>query len=215
MAVRTMRVWDLPTRLVHGAMAALIPWSWWTAHTDQLERHRLSGYLLLGLLLFRLIWGFVGSETARFAVFVRGPAAIRRYLRGEAPARPGHNPLGALSVVALLAALGAQIGLGLLAVDEDGLESGPLSYLVSFDTARSAAAIHHKLFWGLVALIALHVAAIAYYVLVRKRNLVTPMITGRAAADGPEPRIARWWLAAPAALAAGAAAWFVASGLKL
>src|SRR4051812_6803603 len=110
MAVRTMRVWDLPTRLVHWAMAALIPWSWWTAHNDQLERHRLSGYLLLGLLLFRLIWGFAGSETARFAAFVRGPAAIRRYLRGEGPAPLGHNPLGALSVLALLAALAAQIG---------------------------------------------------------------------------------------------------------
>src|SRR4051794_18611755 len=105
MAAGSVRVWDLPTRLVHWAMAALIPWSWWTAHHDQLERHRLSGYLLLGLLLFRLIWGFAGSDTACFAAFVRGPAAIRRYLRGEAPASPGHNPLGALSVVALLAAL--------------------------------------------------------------------------------------------------------------
>jgi cytochrome b len=215
MAVRTMRVWDLPTRLVHWAMAALIPWSWWTAHNDQLERHRLSGYLLLGLLLFRLIWGFAGSETARFASFVRGPVAIRRYLRGEAPARLGHNPLGALSVLALLAALAAQIGLGLFAVDEDGLESGPLSYLVSFDTARSAAAIHHKLFWGLVALVALHIAAIAYYLVAKKRNLVATMITGRATADGPEPRIAHWWLAAPIALAAGAATWFVALGLKM
>src|SRR5439155_26861485 len=124
-------------------------------------------------------------------------------------------PLGALSVLTLLAALAAQIGLGLFAVDEDGLESGPLSYLVSFDTARAAAGIHHKLFWGLVALIGLHIAAIAFYVLVRKRNLITPMITGRGPADGTEPRSARWWLAAPIALAAGAAAWFVASGLKL
>src|SRR4051812_31713006 len=156
MAVRRMGVWALPTRLVHWAMAALIPWSWWTAHTDQLDRHRLSGYALLGLLLFRLIWGFAGSETARFAAFVRGPKAICRYLRGEAPARAGHNPLGALSVVALLTAVAAQIGLGLFAVDEDGLESGPLSYLISFDTARTAAAIHHKMFWVLVALIALH-----------------------------------------------------------
>jgi cytochrome b len=214
MAAGSVRVWDLPTRLVHWAMAALIPWSWWTAHHDQLERHRLSGYLLLGLLLFRLIWGFAGSETARFAAFVRGPAAIRRYLRGEAPASPGHNPLGALSVLALLVALAAQIGLGLFAVDEDGLESGPLSYLVTFDTARSAAAIHHRAFWVLVALIALHLAAILFYLLARRRNLIAAMITGRGDGRGIEPRMARWWVAGLAAVAATAAAWFVAWGLK-
>jgi cytochrome b len=213
--VRKVLVWDLPTRLVHWAMAALIPWSWWTAHSDQLERHRLSGYLLLGLLIFRLIWGFAGSETARFASFVRGPAAIRRYLRGEAVPGAGHNPLGAVSVLALLAALAGQIGLGLFAVDEDGIESGPLSSLVSFDTARTAAAIHHKAFWVLVALIAVHIAAVLFYLFRKGRNLIVPMITGRASVEAGEPRFAHWWLATICATFAGAAAWFVASGLKL
>jgi cytochrome b len=214
-AAPRVRVWDLPTRVVHWAMAALIPWSWWTAEHDQMDRHRLSGYLLLGLLLFRLIWGFAGSETARFARFVRGPTAIWAYLGGRLREGVGHNPIGALSILAMLAALAGQIGLGLFAVDEDGLESGPLSYLVSFDASRRAAGLHHQLFWAIVALAALHVAAILFYLMARKRNLVTPMITGRARTTAVAPRLAPLWLAAIVALAAGAAAWFVASGLRL
>jgi len=212
-----IRVWDLPTRLVHWAMALLIPYAWWTATHDQLERHRLVGYILLGLILFRLIWGFAGSAPSRFAHFIRGPRAVLCYLRGEdGPARPGHNPLGGWSVMAMLLAIAAQIGLGLFAIDEDGLESGPLSSFVSFDTSRSLALIHHKLFWVIVALIALHICAILFY-LFRGRNLTAAMVTGSARTeDGIEaPAIAPLWRAAIAAVIAGALAWFVVSGLKI
>ncbi|MFL6856623.1 MAG: cytochrome b/b6 domain-containing protein [Allosphingosinicella sp.] len=210
-----VRIWDAPTRIVHWAMAALIPFSWWTATHDQLERHRASGYALLGLLLFRLIWGVAGSETARFARFVKGPRAILAYLRGAGPAAAGHNPLGALSIVAMLAALALQIGLGLFAVDEDGIESGPLSWRVDFDTARWAAGLHHKMFWLVAGLAALHVAAILFYAIRRRRNLVTPMVTGRAQAEGEAPAMAPWWRAVIVAAVAAGLAWFVASGARV
>jgi cytochrome b len=211
----SVRVWDAPTRIVHWAIALLIPWSWWTASHDQLGRHRASGYALLGLLLFRLIWGVTGSETARFASFVRGPRAIEQYLRGAAPAPLGHSPIGALSVVAMLAALAAQIGLGLFAIDEDGLEEGPLAHFVSFDTARWAAGVHHKMFWVVVALAALHVAAIFFYRLVRGRRLVAAMVTGRTRWGGAAPVMAPWWRAVTVAAAAAGIAWFVANGARL
>ncbi len=212
-----IRVWDLPTRIVHWAIVILIPYSWWTATHDQLGRHRLSGYSLLGLILFRLIWGFAGSASSRFTSFVRGPRAVLRYLRGkDGPARPGHNPLGGWSVLALLLAIAAQIVLGLFAIDEDGLESGPLSYLVSFDTARALALVHHKLFWVIVALAALHICAILFY-LTRGKNLAPAMVTGsaRVEADIEAPAIAPLWRAIVAAIVAAAIAWFVASGLKI
>jgi cytochrome b len=212
-----VRVWDAPTRLVHWAIALLIPWSWWTATHDQLDRHRLSGYILLGLLIFRLIWGFIGSAPSRFAGFVRGPRAVIRYLRGEAGAGPiGHNPLGAWSIVAMLAFLAAQILLGLFAVDEDGLESGPLSYLVDFDTSRAMALVHHKLFWFIVALVALHIGAILFYLL-RGRYLTRAMVTGRSRAEpvAEAPAMAPLWRIVPAAAVAAAIAWFVASGLRI
>lgn len=212
-----VRVWDLPTRIVHWAMALLIPYSWWTATHDQLDRHRLSGYALLGLILFRMIWGFAGSAPSRFSDFVRGPGAVLRYLRGkEGAARPGHNPIGGWSVMAMLLAIVAQIVLGLFAVDEDGLESGPLSSFISFDTSRSLALIHHKLFWVIVALVALHICAILFY-LFRGKNLTPAMITGstRVEPDTEAPAIAPLWRAVLAAIIAAALAWFVASGLKI
>jgi cytochrome b len=211
----SVRVWDAPTRIVHWAIAGLIPCSWWTASHDQLERHRVSGYALLGLILFRLIWGVAGSETARFASFVKGPRAIGRYLRGDDPPPLGHSPIGALSVVAMLAALAAQIGLGLFAIDEDGLEEGPLAHFVSFDSARWAAGLHHKIFWAIVALAALHIGAILFYRLVRGRRLVGAMVTGRTRWDGDAPAPAPWWRAAIVAAVAAAIAWFVANGARL
>ncbi len=209
-----VRVWDLPTRFIHWALVVLIPYAWWTATHDQLERHRLVGYSLLGLILFRLIWGFAGSAPSRFASFVRGPASVLRYLRGKSePAMPGHNPLGGWSVVAMLLAICAQIVLGLFAVDEDGLESGPLSDRIDFDTSRALALIHHKLFWVIVALIALHIGAIIFHRL-RGRGLTAAMVTGRAQAEAEAPAMAPLWRVLPAAAVAAAIAWFVASGLR-
>ncbi|HEV2817929.1 MAG TPA: cytochrome b/b6 domain-containing protein [Allosphingosinicella sp.] len=172
-------VWDLPTRLFHWALVLLIPALWWTGEEHLYDWHFLLGELVLGLILFRLFWGLFGSSTARFAGFVRGPGAILAYLRGSGPAGIGHNPLGALSVLALLFLLANVVGLGLFATDEDGLFPGPLARLVSYDSARILAERHEQLFWILVGFIALHVAAILYYLLARRDDLVTPMVTGR------------------------------------
>lgn len=206
----------MPVRMTHWAIAALVVFSWWSAETDHLPWHRLSGDVILGLLLFRLVWGVVGSETARFSAFVRGPSAIIRYVRGAGFSGPGHNPLGALSVLALLAALGLQVSLGLFAVDEDGLEPGPLAKYLDFDTGRTIAKLHHLTFNLLLAFVAVHLVAIAIYELRRKR-LILPMITGRAtiAKSAPAPRVASIGLAVAVAAGAAAITWFVAHGLKL
>lgn len=209
-------MWDVPTRAVHWLLALLIPFSWWAAKSDHLPWHRLSGYTILGLLTFRLIWGVVGSPTARFASFLRSPGAVAAYARGRLAPTVGHNPLGGWSIVAMLAVLAGQVGLGLFSVDEDSLEGGPLSNFVSFDTGRAIAHLHHRLFWVLVALIALHLAAIAVYA-VRRTNLVRPMITGVAtlAPGVMAPPLAKAWRILPAAAVAFGTAWFVAHGLKL
>jgi len=173
-----LRVWDAPTRLFHWLMVVAVALSWWTGKTGRLEWHRWSGYLLLGLVAFRLYWGFFGGSTARFGNFLRGPRAVLDYLRGRQPPVPGHNPLGALSVLALLALLLAQVVLGLFAVDVDGIESGPLSLYVSFEAGRTAAHWHHRVFDALLWLIALHIAAIAWYLVARRENLTAAMLHG-------------------------------------
>ncbi|HET9863952.1 MAG TPA: cytochrome b/b6 domain-containing protein [Steroidobacteraceae bacterium] len=175
---RRVRVWDVPTRLVHWLLVAGFAFSWWTGESGRLEWHRWSGYGLTGLVLFRLYWGFFGSSTARFRHFVRGPRVIVAYLRGSWPAAPGHNPLGALSVLALLALFVTQLALGLFAVDVDGIESGPLSLYVSFEAGRAAAKWHDAVFDVLLWLAGLHILAIAWYRIVKKQRLVGAMIHG-------------------------------------
>jgi cytochrome b len=184
-------VWDIPTRLTHWLFVVLVALSWWTAKTGRLEWHRWSGYTLLGLVIFRIYWGFGGSSTARFGSFVRGPRAIAGYLKGSWATTAGHNPLGALSVVALLVLLMAQIVLGLFAVDIDGIESGPLSLYVSFEAGRVAAHWHCDVFNVLLGLIALHLVAVAWYVFFRKQPLVSAMVHGRRAYPVPAPAPAR------------------------
>jgi len=153
-------VWDLPVRLVHWMLAGLITFSWWSVHNHHTDWHIWSGCAILTLLIFRLLWGFLGSSTARFSSFVRGPRAIRDYLRGKWGGI-GHNPLGALSVLALFGALGVQVGLGLISEDEDGLYTGPLFSLVSMDASDKARDVHEFWFeYVILPLVALHVLAI-------------------------------------------------------
>ena len=214
------RLWDGPTRIVHWALVALIGFSWWCAETHRMDWHRLSGYAVLGLLAFRVIWGFVGSGTSRFSSFVRGPKATLAYARNLASraytAAPGHNPLGAWSVLAILAVLTAQVGAGLFAVDVDGLESGPLSDRVSFDTGRRFAEWHELSFTALQLLVLLHLAAIVFYAVYKRADLVGPMVTGRRRFEvDPQLRFAPLWRAALVGLVAAAIAWFVAKGLRL
>jgi len=188
-------VWDLPVRLFHWLLAALILLSWWTVHNHHTDWHIWSGCAILTLLIFRTLWGFVGSSTARFASFVRGPRGLAAYWRGKWEG-VGHNPLGALSVLALLLAVAVQVGLGLIAEDEDGIYMGPLSRLVSTDTSDKARDVHELWFNVILALIVLHLLAIVYYRF-RGKKLTLPMITGRAeVAPGTEPmRRGKWWVA--------------------
>ena len=170
-------VWDWPTRAFHWLLAALIAFAWWSYETDRMAWHRTAGYAVLALIAFRLFWGVFGSQTARFANFLRGPRAIVRYLAGRAEFPVGHNPLGALSVVALLAVTGALTVSGLFAVDDDGLEPGPLADTINFARAQRAEHWHGILFDVLLALVAAHLLAILFY-FVRGDNLVRPMIDG-------------------------------------
>lgn len=176
------KVWDAPVRLVHWLLVLLVAFSWWTAENGEMQWHFWSGLTLAGVLVFRIYWGFAGPETARFARFIKGPGDVIGYagklFRTDYRASFGHNPLGALSVVAILLALMAQVGLGLFATDTDGLESGPLSRYVSYEFSRAAADLHEDAFDILLWLIVLHVAAIAFYLIVKRINLIGPMITG-------------------------------------
>jgi cytochrome b len=152
---------------------------------------------VLGLLVFRVVWGFVGSSTAQFANFIRGPAIVWRYgatLAQRAPSNGvGHNPIGALSVVALLLVVGSQVVTGLFAVDVDGLETGPLSDRVSFDQGRWFAELHNVSFTTLQALVVLHLAAVLFYLLYKRDNLIGPMITGRRRTTGAAMKRAPAW----------------------
>jgi len=207
-----VRVWDGPTRIAHWLMVLLFGLSWWTGETGRLQWHRWSGYVLLGVLVFRILWGFVGSSTARFAQFLRGPRAIVDYLKGRWALAPGHNPLGALSVLVLLLLLLAQIVLGLFAVDVDGIESGPLAIHVSFEIGRVCAHWHHVVFNVLQVFVALHVLAVAYYLLVKKENLVSAMFSGERGYDSQpaEPvAFASWARIIVGVAIAAAIAWFV------
>jgi cytochrome b len=204
-------IWDLPTRLFHWALAGLVGFSWWTAETHRDDLHIWSGMAVLTLLIFRILWGFVGASTARFRNFVRGPRAVFGYLRGEWRGI-GHNPLGAISVIALLGLLIVQVGLGLISSDEDGLVEGPLAPLVSYATSDWAADLHEALFNVLLVLIGLHIAAILLYRL-RGKRLIGPMLTGRGAAEpGMEPmRRGKAWVALLCLLIAiGITRWIIA-----
>lgn len=178
-----VRVWDAPTRLFHWLLAFSIPAMWWTATTGGpwLMWHKRLGLLVCALIIFRLLWGFAGSQTARFRNFVPGKTTMQRYLKGELQEheQPGHNPLGALSVFALLALVIVQLVTGLLAPDNNTwLNPGYLNHLVSESTASTAYSIHLTLFWVLVGVIALHIAAVFGYLIFKKHNLIRPMVTG-------------------------------------
>lgn len=211
-------VWDRPIRLFHWLLVALIAFSWWFAKSHNIELHVWSGIAILTLLVFRLLWGLVGSSTARFASFVKGPRAVLGYLRNSSGWRvAGHTPLGALSVVALLGAIAVQVGLGLIASDEDGISQGPLAHLVPLDLSEEARDLHEDFFNVLLALIGLHIAALLFYRLVLGKKLAGAMVTGRSALEpGVEPmRPGRWWAALLCLLAAFAVSRWIVAGAPL
>jgi cytochrome b len=210
------RVWDLPTRLFHWALVVLLVISYVTAQLDELEWHMRSGECILALLLFRLGWGVVGSDTARFARFVRGPRAVWRHFFWSArlgEGRPhdelGHNAAGGWAVLAMLFVLCLQVGTGLFA-DDDISETGPFGQFVSRPVRKFLTGLHQRNFNVLAALVALHVAAITAYRLFRQKNLIWPMLTGvaRLPAGVAPPRLRGLLLAGTIfAVAAGVAAW--------
>jgi len=177
-------VWDLPLRLVHWALLVCFVGSWLTAELgfDWTQTHFRFGYATLGLVSFRVVWGFVGPTHARFAQFVKGPRAVWHHMRqlpqANSTSSIGHNPLGALAVVALLLALLMQAGTGLF-ISDDIFYAGPYNPAVSADTASFLAKIHHWNFRWLQLLVALHVLAIAWYYFRQGDNLVLPMLNGR------------------------------------
>lgn len=209
-----VRIWDGFTRVSHWLLVVLMSVCWWTAHHHHMDYHRYSGYALLGVLIFRLYWGVFGSTTARFAHFVKGPRSIWRYLRSRAMhVTPGHNPLGALSVLALLGLLLAQVTLGLFSVDVDGIESGPLSRWVSFEAGRECSLLHQLGFVVLKAFIVVHIAAVVFYWIFKRDDLLRPMITGtKDWRHGAPPRIefASAWRALLGIALAAVLVWYVA-----
>ena len=176
----TVLVWDLPVRVTHWMLVLCVAGSWLThqAGVQWFDWHRRLGYVTLVLVLFRVVWGFVGTRHARFASFVRGPRAVAGYLRGRMRNLPaGHNPLGGLSVLAILALLLLQAGTGLFANDEIA-NTGPFYGWISQATSNRITSLHRANSDWLLALIALHVVAVAWHVGVRRNPLVRAMITG-------------------------------------
>ena len=217
----TVRVWDLPTRIFHWTLAAVVVGSVISAKIggNAMTWHFRFGYAVLTLLLFRLVWGLVGGHWSRFSAFLYTPAHLLRYLRGaEHPHdNVAHSPLGALSVFSMLAALALQAGTGLFS-DDEIFASGPLTRFVSNDTVSQASAYHADIGQYLVlALIALHLLAIAFYVLVKKNNLVRPMIAGDKQLPTPAPAARddaapRWAALTVLALCAAVVTWLVRLG---
>jgi len=191
-------LWDLPVRLSHLAMIVLVGLSWYTAENmhvfafgpqdgpSDFDIHVWSGIALLVVVLFRILWGVFGSTTARFSQFLKGPRAVLNYIRGQTDAGFGHNPLGGLSVVTLIALLLIQPLIGLTSSEDTfGLE-GPLKHLVSTETSYWLASIHKIIFNVLLVFISLHLCAILYYRVIRKDKIISPIITGRSEKDAPE-----------------------------
>lgn len=186
-----VRVWDLPTRLFHWALVLCIVGLITTAQLggDAMIWHFRLGYTVLSLLIFRLCWGFVGGHWSRFSSFAYPPRIIWRYIQGKHTPElgMGHNPLGALSIFGMLAILLLQVGSGLFSDDEIA-NFGPLSKFAG-ESVVGLATYYHKNIGKiiLVALIALHLGAIAYYALRQKNNLVKPMISGDKDTERPVP----------------------------
>jgi cytochrome b len=180
--LQAVRVWDLPTRIFHWLLAICVISLIVTGSIggNAMIWHMMMGYAALALLVFRIVWGFVGGYWSRFVQFFYSPLTILRYLRGLSKPEHdvGHNPLGSLSVWGLLIILGAQISTGLISDDEIATQ-GPLVKFVSGSISLLATSYHkHWGKWIIMALIVLHVAAILFYLFKKKQNLITPMLNG-------------------------------------
>jgi cytochrome b len=179
----SIRVWDIPTRFFHWLLVGLVIFSFITGKigVTAMKYHEWSGFAILVLVAFRLVWGFIGGQQSRFSTFVKGPAAVIRYasslLSKDSKRHIGHNPLGGWSILAMLASLLIQAGTGLFAND-DIFTEGPLYDLVSRKTSNWLTSIHHLNQKVLLVLVVIHIGAVIFYLIVKRDNLIKPMITG-------------------------------------
>lgn len=177
-------IWDWPLRVFHWAFALCVSLAWLTSELgdDYIEQHMQLGYVIIGLITFRIIWGFVGPTHARFTSFVKGPKTVLAYLKNKQSPTAGHNPMGALMVLVMLLVFLLQSVSGLF-IDDQVFSSGPYFGVLDSDMEKLMSSIHHTLGDIFPYLIGLHILAIVIYKLVKKEDLVTPMITGKKEAD--------------------------------
>lgn len=179
-ATTEVKVWDHAVRLFHWVLVVGVATLWFSGEFGHLDLHMVLGVWVLVLLVFRLIWGFAGSPTARFSHFIRGPGAILTYVRAArsgAVRSVGHNPLGALSVLGLLGLLTVQAATGLFTTD-DIFTNGPLTHLVSSKVAATLSSLHRLGGKLVLFLVFVHLSAVAFYTLVKKDDMIRAMITG-------------------------------------
>jgi cytochrome b len=215
--MKKIRVWDFPVRLFHFLLVLMCCVSWLTVKIggNAMQYHLWSGYAVMGLVLFRLLWGFAGSETARFSQFLLGPTAVWRYTRvvfkSDCKMTMGHTPLGGWSVMALLLVLSTQTITGLFANDDITTE-GPLSHLVRKASSDVLSVVHQYAFKVLLGLVILHLSAVIFYHVKHRDNRLKPMLTGykMAAQNAAETKQASLLLAIVLAfISAGSVYWIV------
>ena len=180
---QSTKVWDLPVRLFHWSLVICFAVSWGSVELfdDAMQVHLYAGYTMLTLVLFRIVWGFVGSSTARFSQFITGLRPTIAYATTLLKPRPshylGHNPLGGWAVIAMLTLLAFQAITGLFSND-DLLTKGPLAHWIGKDWSDIMSEIHHEAFDYLLAVVGIHIAAVLYYRFFKHNNLIITMITG-------------------------------------
>jgi cytochrome b len=180
-------IWDLPLRIFHWLFACTVFASWYTSDQDNnlIDVHMKLGYFALGLLVFRILWGFVGTKHSRFSSFFPTPSRLRLYItdvrNNQVSNTTGHNPLGSLMVFLMIFLISLQAISGLF-INDDVFSSGPYYDSVSKEIEKVMFFLHHNVFDVMIAAIAMHLLAIAYYVRVKKQSLILPMITGKKSA---------------------------------
>jgi cytochrome b len=215
--MKKVKVWDAPVRLFHWVVVGLLCFQYVSVKIsgNWMVYHMWSGYTLLTLVLFRIVWGFVGSHHARFGDFLYGPRAIVDYLRTlprrQAAKFAGHNPVGGLSVVLMLLLLLVQAGTGLFAYDDTNMVEGPLAHFLKTETSALVTTIHRYNFYALLAVVAAHIGAVLFYLLYKSENLVKAMFTGEKLlpATHVEGRIAGIGAAAAVMAVAAAAVYLI------
>ncbi len=192
MSTTKQLIWDLPLRIFHWSFALTVLGAWYTSEQEGelIDLHIQLGYVALGLLIFRLLWGVIGPKHARFLSFIPSPKSLMQYLKiskktvntsDKQQSSAGHNPLGALMVVLMIILIALQAISGLF-INDDVFSSGPYYGSFSKEFEQTMSFLHHNTFDFMIAAIVLHLTAIAYYWRVKKQNLVLPMITGKKSA---------------------------------